>query len=220
MESDQSEEQLIEKAKAGEQEAFESLVKQYLPIIYRYLVRLTGNSANAEDLAQETFLRVWKNLQHFDKEKKFLPWVFRIARNHAYDFFRKRKKVSFSELPDYEQLWLNNLHDDAPTPSQNAEASEITSEIKRTLHNLSKNEQEILTLHYFENLTTQEISQMLNLPYETVKTRLRRARTAFREHEQSNSEPTRDSNNVLLSKNHANRSTTDSPPIASSTSNT
>ncbi|MDO8512616.1 MAG: sigma-70 family RNA polymerase sigma factor [bacterium] len=113
-------------AQNGDETAFAELVKQNLPLIYRYIFRLTGNVATAEDLTQETFVRVWKNLSRFDTKKPFRPWLYRIARNCAFDFLRKKNTVPFSYLSEQEQLKLGTLPDNSTSP---ADARDSTSQI-------------------------------------------------------------------------------------------
>lgn len=168
-------------AQKGDETAFAELVKENLPLIYRYLFRLTGNQVVAEDLAQETFVRVWKNLARFNPDKPFRPWLYRIARNCAYDFLRKKNTVPFSYLSENEQLKLESLPDNKVSPAETAEKTETAALVNTLLSELSETEREILTLHYLDELTVPEIAEILKKPEETVRTRLRRAREAFRE---------------------------------------
>jgi RNA polymerase sigma-70 factor (ECF subfamily) len=172
---------IINDAQSGDEAAFAELVKQNLPLIYRYLFRLTGSEAAAEDLAQETFVRIWKNLPRFDAKKPFRPWLFRIARNCAFDYLRKKKTVPFSYLSEREQLSLENLPDDKISPTAVTEKKETVVLVNTLLSELSDTEREILTLHYLDELTVPEIAEILKKPEETIRTRLRRAREAFRE---------------------------------------
>ena len=190
--------ELITTAQNGDESAFAELVKENLPLIYRYLFRLTGNEAVAEDLAQETFVRVWKNLSRFDTEKPFRPWLYRIARNCAYDFLRKKNTVPFSYLSESEQLKLESLPDANVSPVENAEKTETTTFVNTLLSELSEIEREILTLHYLDELSVPEIAEILKKPEETIRTRLRRAREAFREVKKEN-EPSLTSTTVLSS---------------------
>lgn len=185
-------------AQNGDEVAFAELVKQNLPLAYRYLFRLTGNEATAEDLAQETFISVWKNLSRFDIEKPFRPWLYRIARNCAFDFLRKKNTVPFSYLSEQEQLKLETLPDNSTSPANTAEKHETKALVTKLLSKLSEIEREILTLHYLDELTVPEISEVLKKPEETIRTRLRRARDAFRE-VKTESEPPLTPNIVLES---------------------
>lgn len=182
----------------SDESAFAELVQQNLPAIYRYLFRLIGNEAVAEDLTQETFVRVWNNLARFDPKKPFRPWLFQIARNCAYDFLRKKKTVPFSYLSEPEQLALENLPDEKISPITITEKKETVTLVHTLLSELSDIEREILTLHYLDELTVPEIAEVLKKPEETIRTRLRRAREAFRD-AKTESEPSLIPDNVLKS---------------------
>lgn len=195
MESNQYEAKLIEKAKDGSQEAFESLMKQHLPIVYRYTARLTGDQHLAEELSQETFIRAWKNIGRFETGKPIKPWLMRIARNCAFDSLRKKKTVAFSSLSEPEQYRLENIPTENLSPTELMEKKEKKELVKNILDRLSGDEREVLVLHYLEELTVPEIAQILKKPEETVRTRLRRARASFREEKEGN-EPAFDLSNV------------------------
>ena len=200
----------------GNDKAFDALVKQYLPLTYRYLFRLTGSKTTAEDLSQETFVRVWKSLKRFDTTKLFRPWLYCVARNCAYDYLRKKKIVSFSFLSVGEQFQLENTPDKNTSPLELFEKKETASAVKKLLAQLSDTEKEILTLHYLEELTVPEIAEILNKPEETIRTRLRRARQAFREAKMQN-EPASSPSNVLIGNDHRPGRTQKSSPLTPET---
>jgi len=197
MELDQREAKLIEEAKTGSQEAFDSLVKQHLPMIFRYLFRLCGSSTTAEDLTQETFLRVWKHIERFDSKKPFRPWILRIARNCAFDHLRKKKTLPFSFLTEPEQYQLENIPANSASPKDIFEQKETAEFVKTMLSQLTEKEKEILVMHYLDELTVPEIAEILKKPEETIRTRLRRAREAFREVKEKN-EPSITPNTVSI----------------------
>jgi RNA polymerase sigma-70 factor (ECF subfamily) len=89
---------LIKQYLAGDEKSLDVLVKRYLKIIYGYSYRNVGNSADAEDITQETFLKVWKNIKKFDQSKSFKSWIFTIAKNTSIDYLRKKKSVPFSRF--------------------------------------------------------------------------------------------------------------------------
>lgn len=159
---------------------FDALVRQYLPLVYSYLARLTHDAPLAEDLTQETFIRAWKNIRSFDIDKPFKPWLMRIARNCALDTLRRKQTVAFSSLSAAEYAQVESLAHIAATPLQHAQAAETATRITEALRRLTPLEQEVLTLHYLDELSTREIAEVLSLPLETVRSRLRRARQAFR----------------------------------------
>lgn len=185
---DEVDKALLSRFFEGNQEALDQLVKKYLPLIYRYVYRLVGNEEFAEELTQETFIRCWKNLNRFNLEKPFKPWLYRIARNCAFDHLRKKNILPFTRLSEPELFKIENTESSQATPEEVARQKENSEQVHTLLSRLSELENEILTLHYLEELTVPEISEIMKKPEETIRTRLRRARQAFRD-EHQNSEP-------------------------------
>jgi len=153
---------------------FDDLVRESLPVVYRYLLRLVRDSELAQDLTQETFIKAWKHIRRFQTDKPFRPWVMRIARNCAFDALRRKPVLPLDEAV------ANAVPDLAPSPQQHAQQAEAANYVTRLLGRLSETEREVLTLHYLDELSVSEIADVLQLPFETVRTRLRRARAAFR----------------------------------------
>lgn len=170
----------VQQALTGNKTAFDELVKIYLPDVYRYLLWITHDSDTAQDIAQETFIRTWQNLNSFDSARPFKPWLLRIARNTAYDYLRRKVVLPFSHLSKQEEYYISQLPTAAPQPQEHFANNEQTAQIRAVLNRLPPKYREVLTLHYLEELTAPEIAGVLNLNHETVRTRLRRARTAFR----------------------------------------
>lgn len=175
---DKSDEELIADFVAGDEAAFTELVERHLKTVYSFVVRFVGNSHEAEDIVQETFLKAWKSASSYRTEaSKFKTWVLRIARNTAIDHLRKKKHIPFSEFDNAEGQ--NVLAETVPDPEalqdvrfakkQDAEA------ITEALQKLSPEAREIVLLHYTNGLTFQEIGDMLGRPHNTVKSRHHRA---------------------------------------------
>ena len=99
---DSTDEKLIEGSSEGDNAAFEKLLKRYLKSVYNFIYRLASDREVAEDLTQETFVKVWKNLRRFDQTKSFKVWIFTIAKNTAYDFLKKKKTIPFCCCTDEE----------------------------------------------------------------------------------------------------------------------
>ncbi len=95
MDSDQK---LIANYLAGDEKSLEILINRYLRPIYSFVYRHVGNGEVAEDITQEVFVKVWRNLKKFDQNKSFKTWIFTIAKNTSFDFFKKKKAIPFSEL--------------------------------------------------------------------------------------------------------------------------
>ena len=91
-----SDEHLVSKYLSGEKEALEILIRRYLKPVYGFVYKYTGGVSETEDISQDVFIKVWKNLKKFDQVKNFKTWLFTIAKNTTLDFLRKKKMIPFS----------------------------------------------------------------------------------------------------------------------------
>jgi RNA polymerase sigma-70 factor, ECF subfamily len=168
--------QLVKNYLKGNDAASEELVKKHLKPIYNFLYRLTNGQAVAEDLAQETFLKAWKNLSRFDQSRNFKTWLFTIAKNTAFDFFKKKKEIPFSFFADEEgENWLENIADENILPDEILERKNITEELEVALEKIPMHYRAILLLHYKEDFSLHEIAEIIGEPYNTIKSRHQRA---------------------------------------------
>jgi RNA polymerase sigma-70 factor (ECF subfamily) len=172
-----TDQELITRYRAGEKEVINTLFSRYLTATYSFLFRLTNDKTVAEEAASEAFLKAWKHLDRFDEQEPFKPWLFKIARNTAYDILRKKKIFVFSQFDgeDGTNSITDTLADPLPLPPELLEKKMLSEELKRALTNLSPPEREILHLYFEENLTFNEIGTLLQEPLDTVKSRQRRA---------------------------------------------
>lgn len=163
----------VEAARAGDRQAFSRLVEAYSRPVYNLTYRMLGNAEEAEDAAQETFLRAYSRLGQYDTNHKFSTWLFSIANHHCIDRLRKRRAtyVSIDDNPV-----LENLEDDAPQPESSLLDGERIAEVQRLLASLDPDYRTPLVLHYWENLSYEEIAATLDLSIPAVKSRLFRAR--------------------------------------------
>ncbi len=172
--------EIIALYKDGNQGAFKELINRYTSILYNFTARLTG-PANAPDLVQEIFIKVWKNINNFDETKaSFKTWVFTIARNTTTDFLRKKKSVLFSDMAmegedgDMEDV-SESIPDESLLPDKLLEKLQDKEVLNKTLLKIKPSYREILSLHYEEDLTFDEIGKVLGQPLNTVKSKHRRA---------------------------------------------
>jgi len=165
-----ADEKLIDNYLQGDEKALEVLIRRYLKPIYSFCFRFVGNNQEAEDITQEVFLKVWRNLKKFKKEKNFKGWLFTIAKNTCFDFLRKKKKISTLSLEKY--FYLVDL---SLLPNEISEKESLKEKIQEAIEKLSSKTREILNLYYNQGLTFREIAQTLNEPINTVKSRHRRA---------------------------------------------
>ena len=170
-----NENRIIEKIISGDEEAFAEIVKIYLNPIYNFLCRLIGDRDAAEDLAQETFVKAWKNLKRFDQKRNFKTWIFTIAKNTAFDWLKKKKEIPFSTFTDEEgESWLENVADENILPDEIMERSDLAEEFDKILEKIPVHYRAILILHYKEDFSLHEIAEILGEPYNTIKSRHQR----------------------------------------------
>ncbi len=177
------EKRLVERAKRGDREAFAELIEMYKDKIYQLAYRMVGNRQEAEDIAQETFLRVFANLQMYDSSYKFSTWIYRIATNLCIDRGRK-KKADFSLDEEAEGTtgldWHSRLSSQEKSPEDQLVTKELQETVQEALSGLAPKYRSIMILRYIEDLSLQEISEILKLPVTTIKTRIHRGREALR----------------------------------------
>lgn len=177
-----SESQLVEETIKGDSQSFDILVGRFTKPIYNFTYRLTGNTQVAEDLTQETWIRVWKNLKKYKPEQSFKAWIFTIARNLTTDYHRKKKMIPFSNLGfDEDTPYETTIADQEILPDELLAQVQDTHELEQLLEQLPAEYQSVLTLHYQEDMTFDEIGKVLDKPLNTVKSWHRRALIKLRE---------------------------------------
>jgi RNA polymerase sigma-70 factor, ECF subfamily len=181
MKNGDSDDALIAEHLLGDENAFSLIVKQNLKTVYNFTRRLAGNDADAEDAAQETFVKAWKNLKKYRKGENFRAWLLRIARNTSIDLLRKKRDVSFSSFEDAgESPFAETIADSGPLLTDIAEKKDDVRHLGEILEKLRPMYREILVLHYQEHLTFREIGDVLEKSTDTVKSQHRRAIQALR----------------------------------------
>ncbi len=184
-----NDEGLILSYKDGDQEALKSLIEKYTSPVYNFVARLAGRG-NAEDITQETFIKVWKNLSKFDVAKaSFKTWIFTIAKNTALDFLRKKKILNFSDLENNdpelnEASFADNIPDERILPSEALQKLQDAEFLNSILEILPATHRAVLVLHYQEEMTFDEIGKVLGKSINTVKSQHRRALEVLRKNTQ------------------------------------
>lgn len=164
----------IEKILKGDIDAFEILINKYNKKVYGYIVKSVKNKHIAEELTQEVFLKVYRNLNNFDKNKSFSVWLFTIARNTTIDYFKIANNRHTYELN--EELDSSRINNPSQNPVDIIEKKEKREKIDTIIDSLPDKYKELILLKYFEELSYCEISKRLNVPVNKVKWRLYEAR--------------------------------------------
>jgi len=174
-----TDQQLITQTLDGQTAAFGVLVRKYQNRLFNSMVHLLRNQSDAEDVVQDAFLLALRKLDSFQGNSQFYTWLFRIARNTAISKLRRKKPTVSLESTDSE-LRLD-FPDDGPAPSTEMERRERQKGLMRAMDLLSCEHREILILREMEEQNYETISEILDLPVGTVRSRLHRARLQLKE---------------------------------------
>lgn len=168
--------QLVSDFLNGDDASFEQLVQKYLSPLYNFIFQFTRDQHVTEDLVQETFIKVWKYMKRFDQKKSFKTWIFTIAKNTTFDYFKRKKSIPFSSFVDEEgKDTLEAVDEDALLPDEALEKLERTEDLERALEKVPELYRALLVLAYREDFSLKEISLILDEPYNTIKSRHQRA---------------------------------------------
>jgi len=185
---DRSDEQLIIDYRHGNRPAFTILVSRYERELYHFLVRFLGDRAAAEDVFQETFLQVHQSADQFDPQRRFRPWLFTIAANKARDLVRSQARrptnplqASINPTDDDSGEYLDLMQAVESFPEAPLEHRELQQAVQKTVMSMPDHLREILLLSYFHQFPYKQISDILDIPLGTVKSRLHAAVAHFAE---------------------------------------
>lgn len=180
----------------GDEKSLEILIRRYFKMIYSFIYRYVGDAQDAEDITQEVFVKVWRNLKTsatrlskgFDPSKgSFKTWIFSIAKNSCVDFLKKRKTIPFSrffvrggsaiggDADNGDNLLIDTLADPSPLPQEILEKADLARMLNSIMEKLPSKYRMILFLRYNDHFTFREISESLGEPLNTVKSRHGRA---------------------------------------------
>jgi RNA polymerase sigma-70 factor, ECF subfamily len=182
-----NENELVTKARAGDVDAFSTLIRQYDRYIYRLALHITGNQEDAEDVLQEAMLKAYTRIGQFQGDSRFYTWLVRIAVNEALMKLRKRatraREVSLDEPVDDggRAPVLREIEDWGDNPEQRYARVELQSILDAVIERLEPMYRAVFVLRDVENFSTEETAEMLKLSVPAVKSRLLRARLQLRE---------------------------------------
>lgn len=170
-----TEQDWITHARAGDETAFSPLVEMYQAAVYNLCYRMLGEPQEAEDAAQETFLRAYAQLRRYDPTRSFRTWLLSIASHHCIDRLRKRRQTWLSieddELPSHP-----NLREPNPGPEELTIRREQSAAIQKHLARLAPADRQMIIMRYWYDLSYEEIAQATGATVSAVKSRLHRAR--------------------------------------------
>jgi len=161
---------LLQRVAAGDRNAFSELYRRLQRPLFGYLMKLVREREMVEDVLNETMMEVWRQAGRFEGRASVNTWVFSIAHHRAVSRLRKKRETPLDE----EQAAA--IEDEAPTPDENAISGDMSRLIGTLMEQLSFEHREILHLAYFQEFSVQEIAEALDLPANTVKTRMFYAR--------------------------------------------
>jgi RNA polymerase sigma-70 factor, ECF subfamily len=173
----------VARLRRGDLDALSELLARYQNRLYRYLLRLVRNQAEAEDLFQQTWIRVAEKIRHYDPQRSFEAWLFTLARNLAFDHLRRVKPESLDEpLADDagSETRLSTLASHDRPALDGILQRERAALLATALSDLPVIYREVLTLRFEEEMKLEDIARVINIPLSTVKTRLRRSLESLR----------------------------------------
>lgn len=185
---------LVKSYLAGDKVALEVLVNRYIKLVYSVSYQYLGDRAQAEDVTQETFMKVWRNLKKFKPNKNLAPyrtagsgsgfktWILTIAKNTALDQLRKKKEIVFSEFENEngDNIILESLADKNPLASEAIHTADKAKALQGKVKKILPVYQKVLALRYEQGFNFREIAEMLGESINTVKSRNRRALAILR----------------------------------------
>jgi RNA polymerase sigma-70 factor (ECF subfamily) len=168
---------LIKEYLDGKEASLEALFNKYSKTIFNFSLTFVKSRDEAEDISQETFLKVWKNIHKFELGRDFKVWLLSIAKNTALDYLRKRKPLVFSQFENEqgENVLLETTADDEPSAVEAMIAKEGRDKINEAVEQLGIEERLVIYLHDTEELTFNEIAATLDESENTLKSRYRRS---------------------------------------------
>jgi RNA polymerase sigma-70 factor (ECF subfamily) len=160
-------------ARSGDTNAFAKLVEQYSVAVYNLCYRMLGDHFEAEDAAQETFMRAYKSLKTYDSKRQFSTWILAIAAHYCIDQLRKKRlKITHLEVNEYQEI-----ADPEPNPETSLAETEQQQRVRALLNTLNDTDRAAVIMFYWYEFSYEEIAHALHLSISAVKSRLHRART-------------------------------------------
>lgn len=170
---------LMARVRAGDQDALAEIYDRHGTMVYSIALRFLRDPGNAQDLTHDVFLVIWEHPERYRPEVgPFAPWFYRVARNRAIDVLRRSRRMT---QPGDQNLFELSLPDPDPDPADLAWVSIEAGRVRAALRSLPDIQRTVIELAYFRGLTQREMSELLNVPLGTIKTRVRSGLIKLRE---------------------------------------
>jgi len=175
--------ELVQLCLSGDDDAWTRLVEEYRGLVYSICYLFCGSTQDAEDLVQDTFLKIWMNLASYDPSRGELKgWIATVTRNQRVDRFRRSGQLRLTDSMD--EGWDQNgnvamaqrIADDRPTPHDSAVTNQVTDIVTDAVKKISPEMRDVVTLRFVHGMDNQEIAHHLRIPEGTVKSRTNRGR--------------------------------------------
>lgn len=179
---------MVELALRGRESAYRELIDRYQRPVFALIYRMVRDRELAEDLAQDTFVKVLNALDRYKPEYKFSSWIFKIANNTALDEIRRKRLKTISlqgspnaVTPDQQAATTPSIASDDQAPDEFVEARELSAEIEVALGEIRAEYRSAIVMYHMEGLAYEEIAQVMDVPLGTVKTYIHRGRKELRD---------------------------------------
>ena len=188
----EQEKQLVERIVSGDLGAFQQFIDEYQRLVTHMVFRMILNEADREEICQDVFLKIYQNLKNFQFQSKISTWISKITYNTCINYLKKKKALLYDDLQikenssidssfEEKQQSLNLLKGQFPLPDEATISQEISEMLYRELNQLPLQYRTIITLYHLDNLSYEEISDIVGMPMGTVKSHLFRARKLLKD---------------------------------------
>ena len=188
----EQEKQLVERIVSGDLGAFQQFIDEYQRLVTHMVFRMILNEADREEICQDVFLKIYQNLKNFQFQSKISTWISKITYNTCINYLKKKKALLYDDLQikenssidssfEEKQQSLNLLKGQFPLPDEATISQEISEMLYRELNQLPLQYRTIITLYHLDNLSYEEISDIVEMPMGTVKSHLFRARKLLKD---------------------------------------
>ncbi|MBU1130696.1 RNA polymerase sigma factor [Patescibacteria group bacterium] len=171
--------QLVEIIRTKNQELFSELIIRYQHKLFYYVNRLINHPDEAEDVVQDVFLKVYKNLHGYDAKLKFSSWIYRIAHNEAVNWLRRNTKIKLESIEQSE--YLENVLSDGRDITEELDLKVSIEKVRRGMDQLPRKYREVMILKFLEEKSYEEISDILRKPVSTIGVLINRAKKMLKD---------------------------------------